>query len=103
MIPVTRNSVKISLCHEGCFGEQITVCLLNIFNPALKKLNNSCTLGHKNGKSLTDRINRCEIAELSADFVMVTLLCLFDCGKVSLEILLLCEGGAVNSLKHLVV
>ena len=77
--------------------------LLHVFNPALKKLNHSCALRKKNRKTLTDIINGREVSKLSAELIMVTLFCFFKLLQMLLQLACLCESGAVDTLKHLVV
>ena len=103
MIPVTRNFIKVALCHVGGFGELPAELLLCVFNKTLKKLNDSCTLGQKNGKTLTYAVACCEKLQLSAELVVVALFGFFKLCKVLFKCALLCESGCINSLKHFVV
>ena len=102
MVPVSRNLIKVRLCHKRSFCKQPASLFLLVLNPTLKSLDNLCSLRKKNGESLTDIIYRCEKFKFSAEFIMVTLFCLLESGKVLLKHRSLWKCNTVNTAKHLV-
>ena len=85
VIPVSADFIEVALCHERSLCEQPAALLLLVLDKALQKLDHSRALGKQNGKSLTDIVNRCEEAHLSAELVVVALACLGKLSKVLLE------------------
>ena len=103
MIPVTGNLIKVALCHKGSLGKLPTSLLLLVLNKTLKQLNYSCTLGKKDGKTLTDKLACGKELKLTAELVVVTLLCFLYLLEVCVKLLLLGEGCTVDTGKHLTV
>ena len=100
---MTGDLVELSLCHKGGLGEKVASLLLGVLNPSLKELDGSCTLGKKDGQTLTDGFYGGEELELTSDLVMVALECLLLLLNIRVELVLGGEGYTVYSLKHLVV
>ena len=101
MIPVTRDLVKLSLCHIGCLCKNIAPLCLGILYPSLEKLDNLCALGEKYGKSLSDIVNSGEIFKLTSDLVVVTSLCFFNLFQIFFKLGSLGECRSVNTAKLL--
>ena len=51
VIPVAGDLVKLTLGHERRLGQQVSVRLLDILDPALQQLNDARTLRQQNGKA----------------------------------------------------
>ena len=103
MIPVTRDLVKLTLCHERRLGKEVASLLFFVLDPSLEKLDHARTLGKKDRKTLTDGVNGGEVFKLAADLVVVALSCFLDCGEVLFELVLLCKGSTVDTAKHFVL
>ena len=103
VIPVTGNLVEIALRKERCFGQLAALGLLIVLNPALEELNHSCALRQHDRESLTDVIDRREVAELSADLIVIAVLCLLKHIQMLFELFLLRESNAVNARELLVI
>ena len=103
VIPVTGDTVQITLCHQRGFGQQIAAFLLLIFNPTLQNLNGACTLRQHNRQSLSNIINRREVFQLSAELIVVALFRFFNRCKVCIQFILLRESRTVDTLEHLSV
>ena len=101
MIPVAGDLVKLTLGHERRLGQQVSVRLLDILDPALQQLNDARTLRQQNGKALADAVDRREVFQFAAQLVMVALegFCLL--GQILVKLFLLRECDGVDSLQHL--
>ena len=76
MIPVSGDLVEIRFCHERCTGTHITpVIILEIFDPSLQFHDHLGSLRCKERKPLSDHINGGKQSHLTAEFVVVTTLC----------------------------
>ena len=93
--------VKLTLGHERRLGQQVSVRLLDILDPALQQLNDARTLRQQNGKALADAVDRREVFQFAAQLVMVALegFCLL--GQILVKLFLLRECDGVDSLQHL--
>ena len=61
MIPVSRDLVEVSLCHQRCTCSDIApLIILKILYPALKLHDHLGSLWCKKRKSLTNDINGCK-------------------------------------------
>ena len=103
VIPVTGNLVEFPLCHQRCFGQLTAARLLDILNPALKRLDDTCALGHDDGQSLSDHIHRGEVFQLTPDLVVIPALGVLHGGKIVVQLFLSRESRAVHALEHLVL
>ena len=100
VIPVTGNLIKLTLGHERGLGQKIALLLLNVLHPALQQLNDARALRQQNGQALTDTFDGREVFQLTAELIVVALdrLCLL--GQIFVQLVLLREGNAVDSLEH---
>ncbi len=97
------NLIKITLCHEGRFGQKTTLFLLDVFHPTLKKLDDSRTFGKKDGKSLSDIVDGGEILKVTSDFVVVAFFDFRLCFYVFVHLFLRAERDTFHTGEHLVV
>ena len=103
VIPVTGDLVKISLCHQGRFGEQVAALLFLVLYPSLEQLDHASTLGEHNGKSLTDGINGGKELKLTAKLVVVALEGFFLLLQICVHFILRGICDTVDALEHLVL
>ena len=73
MIPVSADFVEVALSHKGSLCKQPAALLFLVLDKALEKLDHSRALWKQDGKSLTDIVNCCEEAHLSAELVVIAL------------------------------
>ena len=77
--------------------------LLNVLDPALEKLDNSCALGEKYRESLTDNVNCCEIFKLTSEFIVVAHFSVLTLLDISFKVSSLGICSSVNSGEHFVL
>ena len=102
MIPVAGDLVQIGFGHQRCLGSHITAACFLVFDPSLHLLNHFYTVWHDQWKSLADHIYRCEQFQFAAQFVMVSLLDLFQVLQMCVQVCFLCVSSSVDSGKHLI-
>ena len=99
MVPVSGNLVQITLRHQRGLGTHITpLVILQILNPSLEGLDNLCSLGHQQGKALTDNINSGKQFHLTSQLIVVAVLDILPVSKVLFQLFLLIKSSTVNSL-----
>ena len=103
MVPVTGYFVKVGLRHIRSFGQHVTSLFLFVFDESLQNLEHLCALRHKERQTLTDIFIGHKDTHISAEFVMVAFLCLFNSIEISLQVCFFIKSGTVNSRKHFVV
>ena len=103
MIPVTGNAVQVAFSHQRSLSQQIAAFLLHILNPALQQLDYTCALRQQDRQTLADIINGGEVFQIAAQLVMVTLQSLSLLCQICVQLLLLRESDAVDTLQHLAV
>ncbi len=86
VIPVSRNFVKLPLCHVGSFCKLTAAFRFNVLYPPLEYLNNSRALWQQNRKSLTDIVNGCKVFQLTSQLVVVAFFGFFGGFKVFLKL-----------------
>ena len=100
MIPVSGNLIEIALCHERSLGTHIApLIVLQILNPSLHGLDNLCSLGHQQRKSLSDNIHSSEELHLTPQLVVVTILNVFPVCQILFQLFLLVKGSSVDTLQ----
>ena len=104
MIPVSRNLEEVRLCHIRSLCADIApLLILEILNPSLELLHHLCSLRKNDGKPLSDHIDGGKYLHLASELVVVALLCLLKRLEMLFELLLLCKGRSVYSLKSRLV
>ncbi len=103
MVPVSRNFIQIAFCHIWSFRPYITAAFFFVFHKTGKSFKQLRTFRHQQRQTLTYIFVRHEIAQFSADFIVVAFFCFFHLCKIFVQVFFLIKSRAVNSCKHLIV
>ena len=100
VVPVAGNTIQIALSHQRSLGQQIATLLLHILNPALQKLDYASALRQQDGQTLANIIYSGEVFQITAQLIVVTLQGFSLLRQICVQLFLLGEGHAVNTLQH---